>query len=141
MTEHTTEPEVGSLDWQPAGDHPELLAAPVAAALNVLGQAAWVAPIDPALADTAAFCEAYQVPPAASANCVVVSGRRAETERTAACLVLATARADGNRGVRRRRDARTVAFAPMAAAVGGTRVQYGGRPPTGPPAGRPTRAG
>ncbi|HLT62016.1 MAG TPA: YbaK/EbsC family protein [Microlunatus sp.] len=137
MTEHTTEPEVGSLDWQPAGDHPELLAAPVAAALNVLGQAAWVAPIDPALADTAAFCEAYQVPPAASANCVVVSGRRAETERTAACLVLATDRADVNRVVRKRLDVRKISFAPMADAVSRTGMEYGGITPIGLPEGWP----
>src|SRR5690606_35467730 len=83
--------------------------------------------------DTAAFCEAYQVPPAASAKCVVVSGRRAETERTAACLVLATYRADVNRVVRKRLDVRKISFAPMADAVSRTGMEYGGITPIGLP--------
>ena len=56
---------VGTLDWLPATQHPELLAAPVAAALKELDEAdadaVRVAAIDPGLADTAAFCDAYQV--------------------------------------------------------------------------------
>ena len=35
-----------------------------------------MAEIDPALADTAAFCERYGVSPDVSANCVVITGRR-----------------------------------------------------------------
>lgn len=35
-----------------------------------------VAAIDPQLADTAAFCAAYDVALESSANCVVVAGRR-----------------------------------------------------------------
>src|SRR6478735_1302742 len=72
-----TAPVLGTLPWQPAADHPELLGAPVAAALPSLPRPAWVAEIDEDLADTAAFTVAYQVPPAASANCVVVAARRA----------------------------------------------------------------
>ena len=39
-----------------------------------------VAEIDPALADTAAFCAAYGSPMDGSANCVVVAGRRGEDD-------------------------------------------------------------
>ena len=134
MTDPLSAPVIGTLDWQPAADHPELLAAPVTTALAGLDLAAWVAPIDPELADTAAFCQAYQVPLEVSANCVVVSGRRAETERTAACLVLATDRADVNKIVRKHLDVRKISFAPMDEAVSRTGMEYGGITPIGLPA-------
>ena len=57
-----------TLSWKPALDHLELVAPPVAAALRTV-PGVRVAAIDAALADTAAFCEAYDVDPAASANC------------------------------------------------------------------------
>ncbi len=65
---------MGSLQLEPAQSRPDLLATPVAKALAVwpadapadAGQVL-VAPIDPDLADTAAFCEAYGVAPAESA--------------------------------------------------------------------------
>ena len=123
----------GTLDWQPAADHPELLAAPVAAALGALEPGRFVAPIDPDLADTAAFCAAYEVPLEVSANCVVVAGRRAET-RTAACLVLATDRADVNKTVRKRLDVRKISFARMDDAIAQTGMEYGGITPIGLPA-------
>src|SRR5687768_10973107 len=44
-------PQLGSLTWLPAADRPDLLGAPVAAALPLLGGAVWVAEIDDALAD------------------------------------------------------------------------------------------
>ena len=129
------------LDLVPALDRPDLLADPVAAALRELPeeQAArvLVAPIDPALADTAAFCAAYEVGLDESANCVVVAGRRAGETRTAACLVLATTRADVNGVVRRHLDVRKVSFAPQDDAVSQTGMQYGGITPLGLPAGWP----
>ena len=94
---------LGTLDWQPARDHPELLARPVKDAMAELRLECFVAPIDPSNADTAEFCAAYDVPMDASANCVVVAGRRAETSVMAACLVRATDRADVNRVIRRTR--------------------------------------
>ena len=51
----STSPRLGSLTWTPAAERPELLAAPVAAALGALTGPAWVAEIDADLADTAAF--------------------------------------------------------------------------------------
>ena len=128
---------VGTLDWQPAAEHPGLLAPPVATAVALLGLDCRVAPIDPKLADTAAFCAAYAVPLELSANCVVVAGRRAETTTMAACMVLATDRADVNKTVRLHLGVRKISFAPMADAVAQTGMEYGGITPVGLPAGWP----
>src|SRR4051812_36949826 len=102
---------MGSLQLEPAQSRPDLLADPVAKALTVWPEDApidadqvLVAPIDPGLADTAAFCEAYGVGLDVSANCVIVAGKRGETVRYAACIVLATTRADVNGVVRKRLD-------------------------------------
>lgn len=121
-----------------AADRPDLLADPVAAAI-----AAWkhttpverlrVAAIDPELADTANFCEAYGVPLEASANCVVIAARRGGETRLAACVVLATTRADVNGVVRRRLEARKASFAPREEAVRQTGMEYGGITPVGLP--------
>lgn len=126
---------LGSLDWVAAPSRTDLLAPPVAEFLAGWhrADAVLVAEIDPALADTAAFCERYAVPPAASANCVVVEGRRGETSRFAACMVLATDRADVNGVVRRRLDARKASFAPMDRAVADSGMEYGGITPLGLP--------
>ena len=128
----------GTLIAQPALRHPELLAPPVAAALERLG-AAWaervgVAAIDPALADTAEFCARYGVSLDASANCVVIKGRRSSEVRFAACMVLATSRADVNGVVRRRLDVRAASFAPTDEAVEISGMEYGGITPIGLPA-------
>jgi prolyl-tRNA editing enzyme YbaK/EbsC (Cys-tRNA(Pro) deacylase) len=130
---------LGRLVTDKAADRPDLLAAPVIAAVAAFagGDGVFVAPIDPGLADTAAFCEAYDVLPSASANCVVVSGRRAGEQRWAAAVVLATTRADVNGVIRRKMDVRKVSFAAMADAVEATGMQYGGITPIGLPAGWP----
>ena len=123
----------GTLDWQPAAEHPELLAPPVAAAVSALQVDCRVAPIDPELADTAAFCAAYEVPLEISANCVVVAGRRGEVSTMAACLVLATDRADINKTVRKHLDVRKISFASVDEAVARTGMEYGGITPIGLP--------
>lgn len=128
-----TPPALGSLTWRPAADHPELLGEPVAAALPTLGGPVWVASIDEDLADTAAFSEAYEVPLEASANCVVVAARRAGQTSLAACLVLATTRADVNGLVRRHLGARKASFAPQDVAVAESGMAYGGITPVGLP--------
>ncbi len=134
---HPDAPRLGSLDWLPADEHPDLLAPPVAAALGTLPGSAWVARIDDDLADTAAFTEAYSVPPEVSANCVVVAARRAGVTTLAACLVLATTRADVNGLVRRHLDARKASFAPQDVAVAESGMAYGGITPIGLPEGWP----
>lgn len=126
---------IGTLDVATARGRPELLADPVRAAVAGLEAlaGAGVVEIDPTLADTAAFCERYGVAPDESANCVVVSGRREGETRFAACVVLATTRADVNGVVRRLLDARKVSFAPMEVAVAETQMSYGGITPVGLP--------
>ena len=116
---------------------PDLLADPVRAAVLALDDAeaakVGVAEIDPDLADTAAFCEHYESPLELSANCVVVTGKRSGEVRHAACLVLATTRADVNGVVRRRLDVRKASFAAMDEAVRLTEMAYGGITPFGLP--------
>ncbi|MFI0371807.1 YbaK/EbsC family protein [Actinomadura sp. 1N219] len=127
---------VGTLEWGPADGRPELLADPVAAAIGAV-PGAEVAEIDPELADTAAFCERYDVPLDASANCVVVAAKRGGEVTYAACMILATDRADVNGVVRKRLGARKASFAPMAEATALTCMEYGGITPVGLPEGWP----
>ena len=126
----------GTLEWSPATAHPELLAPPVAEVVDA-SAGALVAPIDPTHADTATFCAAYDVALGASANCVVVAGRRGDVTTYAAVMVLATHRADVNGVVRRHLGARKISFAPMADAVGLTGMEFGGITPVGLPTGWP----
>jgi len=124
-----------TLDWQPAHDHLDLVAPPVAKAIEQLGGLAGVevAEIDPALADTEALCAHYGLPLADSANCVVVAAKRGGVTTYAACVVLATTRADVNNLVRRHLDARKATFAPLDAVVEATAMEYGGITPVGLP--------
>ena len=128
--------QLGSLEIAVALDRPELLATPTAAFLHGWTSAVQVgvAEIDPALADTAAFCAAYGVAPAESANCVVLAGKREGQVRMAACVVLATTRADVNGVARRWLDVRKISFASMEDAVQQTGMEYGGITPLGLPA-------
>ena len=126
----------GRLEWAPAAAHPDLLADVVAAHLGT-APTALVSPIDAELADTAAFCAAYDVALEASANCVVVAGRRGESTRYAAVMVRATDRADINNVVRRRLDVRKISFAPHEDAVRLTDMEFGGITPIGLPAAWP----
>jgi prolyl-tRNA editing enzyme YbaK/EbsC (Cys-tRNA(Pro) deacylase) len=131
---------IGSLAAEPALSRPGLLAAPVVTALSAMGEAAGavgVAEIDPAAADTATFCERYGVSPAESANCVVITGRRDGEARYAACVILATTRADVNNTARRELDVRKASFAAMDDAVEQTGMEYGGITPVGLPAAWP----
>jgi len=130
-----TAPVLGNLEWQPAADVPELLAEPVRTALD--GLPAWAVAIDPTLADTAAFCAEYDVPMAASANCVIVHGKRAGESTYAAVMVLATHRADVNGVVRKHLGVRKISFAAQDDAVGSTGMEYGGITPIGVPASWP----
>lgn len=126
---------LGKLTLQPALDRPDLLAGPVVDALKALGGSDYaVAEIDPELADTANFCAAYDIGPEISANCVVVAGKRGGEMRYAACLVLATTRADINGVVRKFLNVRKASFAPMDTAVSLTDMEYGGITPVGLPA-------
>ncbi|MFF1816424.1 YbaK/EbsC family protein [Kribbella sp. NPDC058245] len=127
-----TAPVMGKLEWHPAAEVPELLATPVREALGDLP--AYAVAIDPELADTAAFCAQYDVPMAASANCVIVLGKRGGESSYAAVLVLADDRADVNGVIRKHLGVRKISFAAQDDAVSTTGMEYGGITPIGLPA-------
>ncbi len=128
-------PRIGSLAAVPAVGSRDLLADRVASALEGWdhGGEVGVVAIDPDLADTAAMTTAYDVPLSASANCVVVAGRRDGVERVAACVVRADTRADVNNLVKRTLDVRKASFLAMERAVELTGMEYGGITPVGLP--------
>ncbi len=118
----------------PASEHPELLAAPVAAAVAAADdQQIGVFAIDPELADTAALTDALHLEAKDSANCVLVAGTRGDDERIAACVVLATTKADVNKRVRKLIDVRKASFLRMDRAVEDSGMEYGGITPLGLP--------
>lgn len=133
----TSSPTLGRLETVPALERPDLLADPVAAALRGWPRAdrVGVVEIDPAIADTAALAEAYELPMTTGANCVVVAGRRDGEERVAACLVRADTRADVNNLVKRTLDVRKASFLAMDRAVEESAMEHGGITPIGLPAG------
>jgi prolyl-tRNA editing enzyme YbaK/EbsC (Cys-tRNA(Pro) deacylase) len=122
--------DVGKLTFVPASEAPDLVAEPVRPHLQ---DGLWVSAIDPDLADTAAFCEHYDAGLDISANCVVVEARRADRAWFAACIVLATTRADINGIVRKHLGARKISFARVDSAVSLTGMEYGGITPVGLP--------
>lgn len=126
---------LGKLTFVPVGDAMQLVGGPVRSHIERSGgDGLWVSAIDPDLADTAAFCEHYDIELDASANCVVVEAKRADRIWHAACMVLATTRADVNGIVRKHVDARKISFASMDTAVSLTGMDYGGITPVGLPA-------
>ena len=131
--------KLGSLVSGPARLRPDLLAVTTGALLAQVGllDEVGVVEIDPDVSDTAATQREFGVESEALANCVVVGGKREGTERLAACVVLASTRADVNGAVRRHLDVRKASFLPMERAVGLTGMEYGGITPVGLPAGWP----
>jgi len=66
--------------------------------------------IDPAFADTAAYCVKYGSSPEHAANTIIVASKK-EPKQYAACVVKATRRLDGNHTVRRLMNASRISFA------------------------------
>jgi len=126
---------VGRLTSVPVASAPGLVGTPTLAALERLGlpDDVGVVEIDPDLSDTARNQVAYDLPPETLANCVVVAGKREGVEKVAACMVLATTRADVNNVVRRRLDVRKATFLGRDDAVERTGMEYGGITPIGLP--------
>jgi len=122
--------QVGRLTFVPATEAPELVGEPLRRHLR---DGLWVSAIDPELADTAAFCEHYDIGEDISGNCVVVEAKRADRVWHAACLVLATTRADVNGVIRKHLGARKISFASMDTAMSLTGMEYGGITPVGLP--------
>ncbi len=108
----------------------------VVAHLQRLGADHEIVPCDPALADTAAFCEAYGYSPDDSANTIIVVGK-GETPRPVACVVLATTRLDVNGVVRKRLEVRKASFASADETMQLTGMEIGGVTAFGLPNGLP----
>jgi prolyl-tRNA editing enzyme YbaK/EbsC (Cys-tRNA(Pro) deacylase) len=127
---------VGRMTSVPASSRLDLVGEPTLVALDRLGltDVVGVVEVDPDLSDTALTQEAYDLPIESLANCVVVAGRREGVERVAACMVLASTRADVNTVVRKRLDVRKATFLPRDEAVERTGMEYGGINPIGLPA-------
>ena len=102
------------------------------AALDTLGFPYELFACDPALADTARFCEAYGFALDESANTILVAGK-ATPRRYAACIVLAPHRLDVNRTVRDRLGTRKASFAGADETRELTGMEIGGVTPFGLP--------
>ena len=113
-------------------DPDRLLHASTRDALDRRGLAYEVMPCDPALADTAAFVEAYGVPPERSANTIMVASKGAEPTY-AACVLLATTSLDVNNVVRRIMEVRKASFAGADPVRELTGMEIGGVTPFGLP--------
>jgi prolyl-tRNA editing enzyme YbaK/EbsC (Cys-tRNA(Pro) deacylase) len=100
--------------------------------LESLGVAYEIIPCDPALADTAAFCEAYGYALVDSANTIVVAGK-SDPPVYAVCIVLATTRLDVNKAVRKRLGVRRASFAGGEETKQLTSMEIGGVTPIGLP--------
>ncbi len=126
--------QYGKLNFTEVENSPHLLATPTkdATTANKLGEVL-VSEIDPSLADTAAFCEQYDIGLEVSANCVIVKAKRGEKVTYAAIMILATDQADVNNVIRRTLDARKISFAPMDEATSLTSMEFGGINPIGLP--------
>jgi prolyl-tRNA editing enzyme YbaK/EbsC (Cys-tRNA(Pro) deacylase) len=101
-------------------------------ALSGLGVAHELFACDPALADTAQFCAAYDFSLEDAANTIVVVGK-SEPRVYAACIVLAPHRLDVNRSVRARLGTRRASFAGADETSTLTGMAIGGVTPFGLP--------
>jgi prolyl-tRNA editing enzyme YbaK/EbsC (Cys-tRNA(Pro) deacylase) len=102
--------------------------ASVLAAVDATGAPYETVEIDPALADTAAFCERYGYPLETSANCILVASKD-DPPVVAACVVLATTKLDVNRRVRKLLGVRKLSFAPAELTRELTGMEIGGVTP------------
>ena len=81
--------------------------------------------IDPAFADTAAFCAKYGSPLERAGNTIIVASKK-EPRQYAACVVLATTRLDVNHAVRTLMGASKVSFASADETMALTGMLLGG---------------
>ena len=104
----------------------------VRAAIELSGVEFDVMACDPALADTAAFVEAYGIPLDRSANTILVGSKGAEPTYVA-CVLLATTSLDVNTVVRREMGVRKASFARAEPTLELTGMEIGGVTPFGLP--------
>ena len=103
-----------------------LLDPAVRASLQALAVAHEVLPCDPALADTAAFCEHYGFALEQAANTILVASKKVDPPRFCACVVLGTTRLDVNRKVSELMGVRRLSFADAETTTEVTGMQIGG---------------
>ena len=84
--------------------------------------------IDPALADTALFCENYGFPMEKSGNTIIVASKK-KPKLFVACLVLATTRLDVNKSVRNLMGVSKASFASAVEMKELTGMEVGGVTP------------
>ena len=84
--------------------------AKVTASLDALGVPYEIMAIDPDFADTARFCERYDIPLDKSANTIIVASKK-EPKQYCACVVKATTKLDVNHAVRKLMNASRLSFA------------------------------
>ena len=112
------------------------LRALVIAGLEAVGADYATMECDPDLADTAAFCAHYDIPPDQSANAIVLASKRPQGIH-AMFLVLATTRLDVNRTGRDLMGVKKVSFAAPDLTAEVTGMVMGGVTPFGRPEGLP----
>jgi prolyl-tRNA editing enzyme YbaK/EbsC (Cys-tRNA(Pro) deacylase) len=135
MTADGASNDEGAATPDPAGA-PRAIERVVLDAVAATGEPFDVIEVDPALADTAAFCAHYGYPPEISGNCIVVASKD-DPPVLAACLALATTKLDVNAVVRRRLGVRKASFAPAELTRAATGMEIGGVTPFGLPADLP----
>ena len=105
----------------------------VISAVKSIGVAYELITIDPAYADTAAFCEKYGYPLDRSANTIIVASKK-EPKKFAACVVLAHTQLDVNKRVRHLLGVSKASFATAEEVQAVTGMQIGGVTPFALPA-------
>jgi prolyl-tRNA editing enzyme YbaK/EbsC (Cys-tRNA(Pro) deacylase) len=108
----------------------------VIAALQTLGVPHELIEIDPAYADTVAFCAKYGYPLEQSCNTIIVVSKKAP-RKFAACVVLAHTRLDVNHRVTKLMGVSKASFASAEEMMALTGMQVGGVTPFSLPAGVP----
>jgi prolyl-tRNA editing enzyme YbaK/EbsC (Cys-tRNA(Pro) deacylase) len=108
----------------------------VKASIEKLGVPYEVIAIDPAFADTAAFCEQYRYPAERCCNTIIVASKK-EPKQFVACVVLAHTRLDVNKRVTKLMDVSKASFASAEEMTALTGMQVGGVTPFSLPHGLP----
>ena len=108
----------------------------VAATVERLGIPYELIEIDPAYADTAAFCDKYGYPVERSCNTIIVASKK-EPKKFVACVVLAHTRLDVNKRVTKLMGVPKASFASAEEMMALTGMQVGGVTPFSLPDGIP----
>lgn len=87
---------------------------------------------DPALADTAAFCDHYKFAVTETANCIIAASK-SEPIKYACCVILANAKLDVNKKLSQLMGIKRLSFASADTTLALTGMQIGGVTPFGLP--------